>query len=127
MSKATPALQKQGSGSFKEKAPPQMNLGVNLGEEDWAYAAGVAAQELEAEGGQGGDGEFDIDPDDLMNILGPSSTRSQRASPKKKKGRMFSPRTTDLAVGAGARGGGGGSTKASMQMPAFTFDSGVGL
>ena len=124
VSKATPGLEKQGSGTFRNNAPPKMNL-VNLSEEDWAFAAGMAAEEVATEGDDGD--ELGMDPAELYQLMGgPDSTKSQGGA-RKKKGRLFSPKTMDINVAQGGKGGGGGSSKAlPAGLDAFNFNS-VGL
>jgi hypothetical protein len=122
MSAATPPEVKR-QPSYKAQQPAGMNLGLtNLSEEDWAFAAGAAAESM----GDDDDGFDDMDPDEFYKMMQnqPDSTTSLRGGERKKKGRMFSPRTTDVALAAGARGGGGGSTKnmGSLASP-FNFTS----
>ena len=111
--------------SYKSAAPSRINLGTaNLSTEaeDWALAAGAAAGDMDADGGVD---DFGMDPGELFNLMsnGPSSTKS-RPSPKKKKGRLFSPKTTEASLSSGGRGGGGGSTKNSPggSGSRFSFD-----
>ncbi|GMI32960.1 hypothetical protein TrCOL_g2963 [Triparma columacea] len=85
---ASPTATQRSRVSYKDKSPG----GLSISEEDWEIAAEGTAEN--------------------MDMDSPESTKSiSGKSPRRKKGRMFSPKTTESMMQQGGEGGkGGGST-----------------